>query len=290
MCAKVQYEEKMNKSISFKGKPLTLLGRKLKLGTIAPNFKVATGDLQEKTLSDFKDKVKIITSFLSSDTPVCDLQIKEFNKRSSSLSNDVAILAISKDLPFAQKRFCDAFQIKNLSVLSDYKYSSFAINYGLLIKELNLVARSALILDKNNVLQYFEIVDEVTHPPNFDEALKTLEAILKKPLIPPKELGPLACKKEVSLLSKEQIDSKLKESPSWRLENNMLIKDLKFKDFIEAKSFIDLIAIIAEEQQHHPLIEVDYNKIKIGLITHRVKGLSTNDFIMASIIDELNNG
>ena len=141
----------MSKKITFKGSPLTLAGRALKIGSLAPNFRVTSQDLKEVTLSDFKGKIKIIASFPSLDTPVCDLQVKEFNKRAAQVSPEVAILGISKDLPFAQKRFCSMNEIKNETILSDYKFSSFGINYGLLIRELNLLARSVLIVDKNEI-------------------------------------------------------------------------------------------------------------------------------------------
>ena len=169
----------MAKSVTFKGSPMTLEGRSLKEGEAAPDFTVVDPDLKDVKLSDFKGKVKVVTFFLSLDTPVCDLQVKEFNKRASTLSSDVVILGISKDLPFAQKRFCNENEIKNIKVLSDYKYSSFGTNYGLLVKELNLLARGVLIIDKNNILRYLRIVDELTTPPDYDDALKALERIIK---------------------------------------------------------------------------------------------------------------
>jgi peroxiredoxin len=102
---------KIPRKIAFKGSPLTLVGRVLKSGVAAADFRVTTQDLTEIGLSDFKDKIKVLTSFPSLDTPVCDLQVKEFNKRVAGLSEAVVILGISKDLPFAQKRFCETFVI-----------------------------------------------------------------------------------------------------------------------------------------------------------------------------------
>lgn len=169
----------MLKKITFKGSPMTLEGRSLEEGGRAPDFKVVDIGLKEIGLADFKDKIKVITFFPSLDTPVCDLQVKEFNKRASTVSSDVVILGISKDLPFAQKRFCSEHEIKNIKVLSDYKYSSFGENYGLLIKELNLLARGVLIIDKNDIIRYFKVVDELTNPPDYDNALRALESIIK---------------------------------------------------------------------------------------------------------------
>lgn len=171
----------MLRQIYFKGDPLTLIGRPVEKGAIAPGFKVISQSLKEVTLSDFKGKIKILTSFPSLDTPVCDLQVKEFNKKASGISADVVIVGISKDLPFAQARFCHDNEIKNISVLSDYRFSSFGVNYGLLIKELNLLARSVIIVDKNDVIRYIQIVNELTTPPDYDDVLKNLEDVINNP-------------------------------------------------------------------------------------------------------------
>jgi len=281
----------MSVKITFKGAPLTLIGRGLKEGVVAPDFKVVSSDLKEITLSDFKGKVKLINSFPSIDTPVCDLQVKEFNKRAAGLSSDITVLGISKDLPFAQKRFCEANKIKSLLTLSDYKYSSFGINYGLLIKELNLLARAVLILDKNDYLRYIQIVEEVTKPPDYEGALKNLEEVTKNPALSTEEELPVKCKPcegGVSALPKEKVDRLLAQYRGWQLiGDKKLVKELKFKDFVEAKYFLDQICVIAEEQGHHPNLTLIYNKLKITLTTHAAGGLTENDFIMAKIIDGL---
>lgn len=289
--------KQMARQIKFQGNPLTLVGRPLKSGSVAPDFRVVSQDLKEVRLSDFsapggKGKIKVITSFPSLDTPVCDLQVKEFNKKAASVSGEVIILGISKDLPFAQKRFCETFEIKNVSVLSDYKISSFGINYGLLIKELNLLARSALIVDKNDIVRYIQIVEELASPPDYSEVLKNLEAVTKTPQLDiAKEALPgkcQPCEQGTPPLPKEKIERLLAKYRGWELaEDKKLIKEFKFKDFTEAKYFLDLIAVIAQEQAHHPTLTLIYNKLKITLTTHAVGGLSENDFIMAKIIDEL---
>jgi len=281
----------MLRKITFKGSPLTLVGRVLKIGAIAPDFKVTAQDLKEVSLSEFKDKVKIITSFPSLDTPVCDLQVKEFNKRALEVSDEVVIVGISKDLPFAQQRFCESFEIKNIKVLSDYKTSSFGINYGLLIKELNLLARAVIILDKNNVVRYIQIVEELTTPPNYQDVLSRLEEITKNPALAVKEELPSHCKPcegGISALAKDKVDRLLAMHRGWLLvEDKKIVKEFKFKDFVEAKYFLDLISIIAEEQGHHPNFSLIYNKLKVTLATHAAGGLTENDFIMAKIIDGL---
>jgi thiol peroxidase len=164
----------MQKNIMFKGNPVTLEGKSLNVGDNAPAFTVVSQEMQDVTLSDFDGKVKVITSFPSLDTPVCDLQVREFNKRASEFSPEIVVLGISKDLPFAQKRFCEMHGIKNVQVLSDYKYSSFGKNYGLLIKELNLLARAVIIIDKNNIVRYIQIVDELTNQPDYEDVFKYL--------------------------------------------------------------------------------------------------------------------
>ncbi len=277
--------------ITFQGNSLTLVGRILKDGTTGPDFIVTSQDLKEVRLSDFPEKIKIITSFPSLDTPVCDLQVKEFNKKASSFSKEVIILAISKDLPFAQKRFCRENDINNISVLSDYKTSSFGINYGLLIKELNLLARSVLILDKNNSIRYRQVVGELTQPPDYNKALDNLKEVISNPQITLKEEFSSKCKPcegGVLALPRDKIDALLAKYKGWELiDGKKLVKEFKFKDFVEAKYFLDLVSVIAEEQGHHPNLTLIYNKLKISLTTHAVSGLTENDFIMATIIDEL---
>lgn len=281
----------MKRVVHFKGDPLTLVGRVLAEKVSAPNFHAIGNDLKEVSLDDFKNKVKILTSFPSLDTPVCDLQVKEFNKRAAEFSKDAVIVGISKDLPFAQSRFCEANNIKQVTTISDYKYSSFGINYGLLIKELNLLARAVLIVDKSDVIRYIQIVDEITNQPDYEVVLKSLEDILKNPVSDAKEKMPSHCKPcEIgsSSLPKEKVESLIAQARGWELiEDKKIRKEFKFEDFIETKYFFDLISIISEEQGHHPTMTIIYNKLRVTLTTHAAGGLTDNDFIMAKIIDEL---
>ena len=178
-----------------------------------------------------------------------------------------------------------------MQVFSDYQTGSFGINYGLLIKELNLLARSVAIVDKGDTLRYFQLVDEITKAPDYDDALKNLEEVLKAPLMARQEALPSKCKPcegGVSSLPKEKIDKLLAQYRGWELvEDKKLVKELTFKDFVEAKYFLDLVSVIAEEQRHHPAMTIIYNKVRITLTTHAAGGLTENDFIMAKIIDEL---
>jgi len=281
----------MHTTITFKGNPVTLVGRGLNLNSLASDFRVISAESEELNLGKFAGKIKLITTFPSLDTPVCDLQVKEFNQKAAGLTKEVVVLGVSKDLPFAQKRFCESFDIENIVLASDYKFSSFGINYGLLIKELNLLARAIIILDKNNIIRYIQIVKELTQPPNYQEALEALEEIVKSPALTittelPSKCKP--CETGTPALPKEKIERLLAQYRGWQLvEDKKLVKELKFKDFVEAKYFLDLVAIIAEEQGHHPTITITYNKLKVTLTTHAAGGLTENDFIMARIIDEL---
>ncbi|MFA5096357.1 MAG: thiol peroxidase [Candidatus Omnitrophota bacterium] len=278
--------------ITFKSNPLTLAGRQLAVGMSAPDFRAVTGDLKETGLADFKGKIKLIGSFPSLDTPVCDLQVKEFNKQAGALSAEIAVLGISRDLPFAQSRFCSLNEIKNETVLSDYKYSSFGINYGLLIRELNLLARAALIIDKNDILRYFQVSPELTQGLDYAEAFGNLEAVLKNPggQAGPEKL-PAHCKPcegAVPALSRDKAAGLLARLKGWSLlEDKKIVKEFNFKDFNEGKCFLDLVALIAGEQGHHPALALSYGKLKITLTTHAANGLTENDFIMAGIIDTL---
>ena len=281
----------MSRITNFQGNPLTLVGRAIRIGIIAPEFRVIKQDLKEARLSDFKNKIKIINSFPSLDTPVCDLQVKEFNKNASVFSSDIVVLGISKDLPFAQTMFCSLNEIKNEAVFSDYKYSSFGINYGLLIKELNLLARAVIIIDKSDCIRYVQIVNEITTAINYKEALDKLQEVINNPIQDIKISIPSHCKpcEEGALaLPKDQVNKLIAQYRGWQLvEDKRIVKEFVFKDFTEAKYFLDLVSVIAEEQMHHPSFSLIYNKLKISLYTHAAGGLTDNDFIVAKIIDEL---
>jgi thiol peroxidase len=279
------------RKVTFKGDPLTLIGRALKADESVLTFKAVSADLKEVSLKDLGDSVKIITSFPSLDTPVCDLQVKEFNKRAASVSDKVKIIGISKDLPFAQKRFCDSFGIDKVEVLSDYQYSSFGVNAGLLIKELALLARAVMILDGNNAVRYLQVVAELTDQPDYDDVLKNLQGVITSPKQPPKTVLPTECKPcegTVAPLASAKIQQLLAQYRGWEpVEDKKLKKEFRFSDFAEAKFFLDCIAVIAEEQGHHPSLSIMYNKVKVTLTTHAAGGLTENDFIMAKIIDEI---
>lgn len=163
--------------IAMKGKPLTLIGADIKPGDKAPDFSVLDRALAEVTLADFPGKTKVISVTPSLDTPVCDLQLRRFNHEAAALPQDVVVLNISMDLPFAIERFCATAEIDGVKALSDHREGSFGAAYGVLIRELRLLARSIFIIDKNNIVRYKEIVPEQSSHPDYDKVLKALAMI-----------------------------------------------------------------------------------------------------------------
>jgi len=156
--------------VTIHGSPLSLVGPDLKVGDKAPDFTVLDSDLKEVRLKDFEGKIKVISVTPSLDTPVCDIQARRFNQEAANFSRDVAVLNISMDLPFAIARFCSAAGINSVKTLSDHRDASFGSAYGVLIKELRLLARSIFIIDKDNIIRLKEIVPEVTNHPNYESA------------------------------------------------------------------------------------------------------------------------
>ena len=161
--------------VTMKGNAVTLLGNELKIGAQAPDFKALDTSMGEAGLSTFKDKIKLIAAVPSLDTPVCDTEIKRFNDEASKLSKELAIIFISMDLPFAQKRFCQANDIKIVKTLSDHRDADFGMKFGVLIKEMRLLSRAIFILDKNDIVRYIQIVPELSAQPDYDSALAALK-------------------------------------------------------------------------------------------------------------------
>lgn len=156
--------------VSFNQDPVTLEGTEVKVGDDAPNFTVLSNDLQEVSLTDYDGKVKLIATVPSVDTGVCSDETKRFNEEADKLDN-VQVLTVSMDLPFAQTRWCAANNVKNLDTLSDHRDADLGNKYGVLIKELRLLARAVFVVDSNNKVTYVEYVDEVTNLPDFEAAL-----------------------------------------------------------------------------------------------------------------------
>jgi thiol peroxidase len=155
--------------VTFKGMPVTLQGRDIPVGDIAPNFTAINKDMQPVKLDSLKGGIVIISVVPSLDTSVCELQTKRFNEEAAKLK--AKLVTISMDLPFAQRRFCDSFKIENITMLSDYKDREFGMRYGMYIDEIGLLARGVFIVDAGGRLAYKQIVREVGEQPDYDAVL-----------------------------------------------------------------------------------------------------------------------
>jgi thiol peroxidase len=166
--------------ITMKGHPLTLVGQEVQVGAPAPDFEVLANDLTPFKLSSLKGKVVIICSVPSLDTPTCDIETRWFNEEAAKLGPDVQILTISMDLPFAQKRWCGAAGVDRVTTYSDHREAAFGQAYGVLIKELRLLARAVFVVDQNGMVRAAQIVPELANEPNYDEVLKAVGELMGK--------------------------------------------------------------------------------------------------------------
>lgn len=164
--------------ITMKGSPLTLIGDDLNVGDAAPDFEVLDNDLLPVKLSSYRGKVCVISSVPSLDTPVCDMETRRFNEEAGKLDPDVVMLTISMDLPFAQKRWCGAAGVDKVTTLSDHRYAAFGEAYGVLIKELRLLARAVFVVDREGSIQYIQLVRELTQEPDYELVLDTVRELL----------------------------------------------------------------------------------------------------------------
>ena len=162
------------KTITLSGNAMHLEGNCLKVGDTAPDFTLLDTNLKPVHLKDYKGEIVVLSTVPSLDTPTCDTQTRTFNKKATELSENVNILTVSKDLPFAQKRWCAAAGVDRVKTLSDYKPTTFAKDYGILIKELQLLTRAVFIIDENQKIKYIQFVEEVSEEPNYEEILKNI--------------------------------------------------------------------------------------------------------------------
>ncbi|WP_047981582.1 thiol peroxidase [Ornithinibacillus contaminans] len=160
--------------VTFHQDPVTLVGNEVKVGDNAPDFNVLTNDLGIKSLADYQGKIKLISVVPSIDTGVCSIQTNRFNEEAKELEN-VSVITVSMDLPFAQKRWREVNNVEDLELLSDHRDADFGEKYGVLIKELRLLARSIFVIDSNDKVTYVEYVHEVSEHPDYDKALEEAE-------------------------------------------------------------------------------------------------------------------
>jgi thiol peroxidase len=165
-------------AVTLHGNPFTLIGDPVAVGAPAPDAELIGNDLAPVKLSSYRGKVVVLSTVPSLDTPVCDMMTRRFNAEAANLSDNVVILTVSMDLPFAQKRWCGAAGVERLTTLSDYRTAAFGQAYGLLIKELRLLARSVMVLDPQGVVRYCELVKEVGDEPDYEAALAAVRKLI----------------------------------------------------------------------------------------------------------------
>ncbi len=156
-------------------KYITLLGEQVHVGEQAPEFKVVDKNFTPVTLKDFQGQTVLISVVPSLDTGVCSIQTKRFNEEAAKLPKNITVLTISNDLPFAQKRYCDAETVNNLKVLSDSAWRYYDAKYGLLIKDMGLLTRAIFVIDNQGEIVYKELVANISQHPNYDQALNKVK-------------------------------------------------------------------------------------------------------------------
>ena len=164
--------------VTMKGNPIVLLGNEVKVGDPAPDFEVVDNGLSPVKFSSFRGKVCVLSSVPSLDTPVCDMETRRFNSEAAQLSDDVEILTISMDLPFAQARWCGAAGVTRVKTLSDHRDAAFGSGYGVLIKGLRLLARALFVVDRQGVVRYHELVKEIASEPDYTSVLAAVKDCL----------------------------------------------------------------------------------------------------------------
>ncbi len=169
---------KRENEVTMGGKPITLVGEPVKVGEKAPDFTAVNTQLKPVDFSSFKDKYIVLSSVPSLDTSVCAKQTRKINREVDRMSEEAMTVTVSMDLPFAQKRWCKEHDLENIVTLSDHKKAEFGNKYGLLIDEHRLLARAVFIIDKDGVVQYKQLVPEISKEPDYEKVLDKLGEIL----------------------------------------------------------------------------------------------------------------
>ena len=164
--------------ITMHGNPLTLLGNELKVGDKAPDVELSDNDLNPVKISAYLGKVCVISTVPSLDTPVCDMETRRFNQEGANLGDGIVILTVSVDLPFAQKRWCGAAGVDRVVTLSDYRETAFGEAYGVLIKELRLLARTIFVVDPDGIVQYIQNVQELSEEPDYEAVINAVKKLI----------------------------------------------------------------------------------------------------------------
>lgn len=165
-------------AVTLHGNPMTLVGDPVQVGGTAPDATLIDNEMKPVSLSSYRGKVVILATVPSLDTPVCDMETRRFNSEATKLSDDVVILTVSMDLPFAQKRWCGAAGVDRVVTLSDHREAALGRAYGLLIKELRLLGRAVLVLDRDGVVRHRQLVKEVGDEPDYEAALAAAKSLV----------------------------------------------------------------------------------------------------------------
>ncbi len=163
--------------VTMGGNPVTLVGDAVEAGDKAPDFVVVDNDLNPVEFSSHRGKIRVVASVPSLDTEVCSVETRRFNQEAANLGEDVVILTVSMDLPFAQKRWCGAAGVDRVVTLSDHRDASFGLAYGVLIKEARLLARAVFVVDRGDVVRYVELVPELGREPDYEAALAAVRKL-----------------------------------------------------------------------------------------------------------------
>ena len=163
--------------VTFKGSPVTLVGAMPAVGDSAPNFIALSTALEQVEFNAYRGKPVVLVSVPSLDTSVCDTEVRRFNQEAAGLSKEVRIVTVSMDLPFAQKRWCGAHGINRVETLSDHRDAAFGRAYGVLIKELRLLARAVFVVDRSHRICYVQLVKEISKEPDYGAVLKAIAAV-----------------------------------------------------------------------------------------------------------------
>jgi thiol peroxidase len=169
---------KSNEKITMKGNPLKVEGRCIEEGAQAPAFKLTASDMSDVTNSSYAGKVLVLVSIPSIDTPVCAIETKKFNQEGAGLSQDVVIASVSRDLPFALKRWCAAEGVERVVPLSDHKYRTFGKEYGVELPDLGILARALFVVDRSGKVVHVEYVTEVAEEPDYAAAISAIKKAL----------------------------------------------------------------------------------------------------------------
>jgi thiol peroxidase len=157
--------------VTMRGNPVTLVGNEVSVGDRAPDFEAVDNDLKTVKFSSLRGKICVISTVPSLDTPVCDMETRKFNSQASQMGDDVVVLTVSMDLPFAQKRWCGAAGVDRVVTWSDHREAQLGMAYGVLIKELRLLARTVFVVDRDGIIRHREIVPEIANEPDYEAVL-----------------------------------------------------------------------------------------------------------------------